>query len=186
MHKLTNEFHVPGFINTRAVHDANMWLGKSRFANGTKSRAHCDGSDNLYVLLKGRKRLRMWAPHHAIYMDTFGAVHSIAPNGNVRLGGHKPIKDHGSLTEVLRSFWNLLTEPTRQGHFSRLNSDWVNPETNPEFKNAIAATVDLVEGDMLWLPAGWFHEVTSFDTHLALNFWVAPPSNGGDRPMPFS
>ena len=25
---------------------------------------------------------------------------------------------------------------------------------------------------MLYLPGGWFHEVTSFGVHMALNFWV--------------
>ena len=46
---------------------------------------------------------------------------------------------------------------------------------------------------MLYLPAGWFHEVTSFSDqdssmHLALNYWFHPPDNlqpgpgGFDRP----
>lgn len=39
-------------------------------------------------------------------------------------------------------------------------------------------------GQALYLPAGWFHEVTSFSgdgaagpTHLALNYWFHPPDN---------
>ena len=37
-------------------------------------------------------------------------------------------------------------------------------------------------GQMLYLPAGWFHEVTSFSskessTHLAINYWFHPPDN---------
>ncbi|WFD30591.1 hypothetical protein MSPP1_001612 [Malassezia sp. CBS 17886] len=37
--------------------------------------------------------------------------------------------------------------------------------------------VDLVPGQMLYLPAGWFHEVTSWgdDPHMALNYWMHPP-----------
>ena len=35
---------------------------------------------------------------------------------------------------------------------------------------------------MLYLPCGWFHEVTSFtaadsSTHLALNYWLHPPDS---------
>ena len=47
---------------------------------------------------------------------------------------------------------------------------------------AAAAEVDLQAGQILYLPAGWFHEVTSFSTassqtHLALNYWFQPPDN---------
>lgn len=71
-----------------------------------------------------------------------------------------------------------------------------------------SVTVDMEEGQMLYLPAGWFHEVVSLssempaasdeaeshshkgadadalaikgldESHIALNFWFAPPSSG--------
>ena len=28
---------------------------------------------------------------------------------------------------------------------------------------------------MLYLPAGWFHEVSSLGAHCALNYWFHPP-----------
>ena len=42
-----------------------------------------------------------------------------------------------------------------------------------------------IAGDILYLPAGWFHEVTSRNTapidglgwHMALNYWFHPPDN---------
>ncbi|KAI3404892.2 hypothetical protein KGF56_002308 [Candida oxycetoniae] len=39
----------------------------------------------------------------------------------------------------------------------------------------------LEEGQMLYLPAGWFHEVSSFnggreDVHIAVNYWFVPPN----------
>jgi Cupin-like domain len=37
-------------------------------------------------------------------------------------------------------------------------------------------TIELYAGDALYLPAGWFHEVTSHGgLHLAVNYWVHPP-----------
>ncbi|CAD7954979.1 unnamed protein product [Amoebophrya sp. A25] len=41
-------------------------------------------------------------------------------------------------------------------------------------------TINMLEanlnpGDLLYLPASWFHEVHSGDTHLALNAWFHPP-----------
>ena len=46
--------------------------------------------------------------------------------------------------------------------------------------------VEIEAGQMLYLPAGWFHEVTSYSTtgdegdflgdcHMALNYWYHPP-----------
>ena len=44
--------------------------------------------------------------------------------------------------------------------------------------------VELNAGDMLYLPASWWHEVTSFstgsdksDVHMAFNYWFYPPNN---------
>lgn len=54
----------------------------------------------------------------------------------------------------------------------------------PGFSKAVCTQVELEAGDLLYLPAGWFHEVTSFSSdppdlehlgHMALNFWFHPP-----------
>lgn len=54
-----------------------------------------------------------------------------------------------------------------------------------------ALEVDLKSGQVLYLPAGWFHEVTSFSdgpaqTHLALNYWLHPPDNLDASPAGFA
>lgn len=53
----------------------------------------------------------------------------------------------------------------------------------PLFESANRLTVELEPGEMLYLPAGWFHEVTSFgdssknsDVHVAVNYWFVPPT----------
>jgi hypothetical protein len=64
----------------------------------------------------------------------------------------------------------------------------------PEYASCRQVWVDLKAGQMLFLPAGWFHEVTSYSTkqdgsahennvdnatlercHMALNYWYHPP-----------
>jgi Cupin-like domain len=53
----------------------------------------------------------------------------------------------------------------------------------PDFPGLDAAhEVTLTAGQMLYLPAGWFHEVTSSSgssdaAHVAVNFWFHPPDN---------
>ncbi|CDO95422.1 unnamed protein product [Kluyveromyces dobzhanskii CBS 2104] len=58
----------------------------------------------------------------------------------------------------------------------------------PKFFSAHRVSVDLKPGEMLYLPTGWFHEVTSFgsndnnkqgqDIHVAVNYWLMPPTGG--------
>ncbi len=56
----------------------------------------------------------------------------------------------------------------------------------PGFLDTPRLTVWLKPGEMLYLPTGWFHEVSSFgsdtvaenkdNVHIALNYWFIPPS----------
>lgn len=54
----------------------------------------------------------------------------------------------------------------------------------PLFRGANRLTAELRPGEMLYLPTGWFHEVTSFggeepnasDVHIAVNYWFTPPT----------
>lgn len=52
----------------------------------------------------------------------------------------------------------------------------------PELVGLQKHEVVLEKGEMLYLPCGWFHEVTSYATeespaHIALNWWFVPPTN---------
>ena len=62
----------------------------------------------------------------------------------------------------------------------------------PKFENALKykMVVTLNEGDMLYLPAGWFHEVTSksnekLKSHLALSYWMHVPIKHGTFKQPY-
>lgn len=57
----------------------------------------------------------------------------------------------------------------------------------PGFLGLRKLEVWLEAGDMLYLPTGWFHEVTSFGdggVHTALNWWFVPPT-GNDVRAPY-
>jgi len=72
-------------------------------------------------------------------------------------------------------------------NFSTVDKD--DLEKFPKFKDAHKITCELKAGEMLFLPAGWFHEVFSseknifqtregFDEgHMALNYWFQPYSD---------
>ena len=58
----------------------------------------------------------------------------------------------------------------------------------PRFARAHASArvqTEVRAGEVLYLPAGWFHEVTSTgdgetNRHMALNYWFHPPAPGGE------
>ena len=70
-----------------------------------------------------------------------------------------------------------------------LDDTAVLKESYPNFLDATAAYCTVQEGDILYLPASWFHEVTSYggqkDGHLAMNYWFHPP-DGESFEHPYS
>ena len=58
------------------------------------------------------------------------------------------------------------------------------------FAEVHETVVHLKAGQSLYLPAGWFHEVTSKSSkgqyHMALNYWYHPPDNLDDFNCPYS
>ena len=47
--------------------------------------------------------------------------------------------------------------------------------TFPLLRHATLSSCVLEAGEMLYMPAGWFHEVSSVGQHCALNYWFHPP-----------
>jgi hypothetical protein len=59
----------------------------------------------------------------------------------------------------------------------------------PLLSDITPTTIELSEGEMLYLPASWFHEVTSFardaEYHMAINYWYHPPPCDGSFEQPY-
>lgn len=91
---------------------------------------------------------------------------------------------------------SFSTIPPVLAHLDELtNKDEIQALTefaNTEFPGFLLLNkleVWLDPGDMLYLPCGWFHEVTSYSTdvssaHIALNWWFVPPATSDDIPYP--
>ncbi|KAJ3134086.1 DnaJ sub C member 7 [Physocladia obscura] len=72
--------------------------------------------------------------------------------------------------------------------FSRINPKTLHSEEfSLKYPNIPKVTFELKEGEMLYLPASWFHEVrscpnatpetTTTGPHVALNYWFHPPNS---------
>ena len=278
--------HIMGSLIPSSIY---IWMGRS----GTRyssSGLHHDFHDNLYILLRGSKRFRLYAPSDAEYMYLHGNVRKIHGNGLInhclesdkddeggdttsdgvpiptisqaklkRLQRRKELMqrkkeveqclmkaeenaDAGvefaqdrlqeaerELDDIMDEFMDLdeqkdtddnvgvkskqpssdnnAATPTYPKSFSKIPVELLLSEQTTEanghdelleryplFQNARVAYCNLMEGDALYLPTSWFHEVSSSSqaneidkgAHLALNYWFHPPSNPQSFRSPYS
>ena len=250
----------PRLAGRLVPHSVNVWLGfgsvMARDAHGTSSGLHHDFHDNLYVLLRGRKRFRLYSPADAARMRTAGAISRVHSNGLINYAGTPPTRADGAAAAVGGSGgaeWQARAaaaadrlkmasaegdddemeaaledalaadaavggadpgdgraDPTVDPNLPRrrhrplafrkrrraplpYNFSMADPCRSraevrkrwPDLARAREVTCDVLAGDVLYLPAGWFHEVTSFvapaaghpkrDCHCAINYWFHPP-----------
>ena len=76
---------VPPVMGSLVTSSINLWVGCTQ--DGTSSGLHHDFHDNLYVLLRGRKRFRLFPPHLAARMYTHGVISHIHTNGRYGVTG---------------------------------------------------------------------------------------------------
>lgn len=83
---------------------------------------------------------------------------------------------------------NMEADEAIAAEINDLQTHSLIKEEFPKFQKAVLTIIELEKGECLYLPAGWWHEVTSFcaqghekmknklSPHIALNFWFHPPS----------
>eukprot|EP00624_Nannochloropsis_granulata_P001146 evm.model.NODE_15307_length_16043_cov_30.735523.2 len=141
----------------------NLWVGKG----GTTSPLHYDDYENILCQLAGRKDLTLFPPMDIfnlyyttrvkgelkyVYPDTFERM----PLGRTKEGG----REGGN--KVVFGSSVLLEEPDLTRH--------------PDVVKATPFRVSLKEGECLYLPAYWHHEVKSVageegGLNAAVNYW---------------
>ena len=279
---------VPSLLGSLIPVNFNLWMGNTSLAEGgSSSGLHHDFHDNLYVLLRGRKRFRLFSPADAASLYTTGALSRVHPNGRIcyqglpthadgsdaaavaamqaderRVAAERAVADaeaavgrgepgaegrlaaaeeeldaamdagldaelefagseHDDYGEEEEDDEDVLeandddeveddennpdeigdgeeadeggSEPADGGgaaepeppplNFSQVDLSLPAAELRQRWPKAAAATmteVTIEAGEMLWLPAGWFHEVTSMSVegeagHMAFNYWFHPP-----------
>lgn len=178
---------------------------------GTSSGLHHDHSDNLYIVVSGCKRFTLFSPFDAYKLYTVGKIFKIYGNGVIdyEVNEFAPdwnhINDDGSLkeeqeTQQIKKIIEDLDPPNfskippillHLNELSESQMDKLVKFSKSNFPDLISLEnykIWLKSGDMLYLPAGWFHEVLSFgkedentenkeNIHIALNYWFAPPNN---------
>lgn len=69
----------PTLMGNLVLQQMNLWLGRS--GRGASSGLHHDFHDNLYVLLKGRKRFVLFPPESVEFFKPYGRLEKVHGNG---------------------------------------------------------------------------------------------------------
>jgi len=149
---------IPFMHDMLKLSHLNMWLSNGN----TLGKLHFDPFDNFLCQLRGSKKLTLFEPHnnHNLYEAHIQEA-LLSYDNNTKRFRHRRLLDSTS----------MVMSPI----------DLVNPDYDrfPNFTRANAMECVLNEGDVLFLPSFWWHEVQSFPNefehrNLAVNFWYKP------------
>lgn len=70
---------VPRLMGNLCLQQVNLWIGRSK--DGSTSGLHHDFHDNLYCLLKGRKRFVLFPPSEIQHLYSYGKLDVLHDNG---------------------------------------------------------------------------------------------------------
>ena len=151
--QLSGDFSVPPYFKDLMLRCMNLWMGNS--ATEIVTPLHHDFNDNLYVVVEGRKHFTLFPPSQAGNLYTRGTVLEVEQNGNIRYASMDGMP-----------------------HLSRVDLENPDLDSFPRFAAALATRmdVDIEQGDMLFLPNGWFHRVASRGRHVAVSFMAVTPT----------
>ena len=254
----------PSLLGNLVPQQINVWMGNSSAIQGATTGMHLDFHDNLYVLLYGRKKFRLFPPSVLQKMYLNGRAVKVHENGRVVFAGQGEVLADGSdarevavwaqkraveleleaaeeavargeegaaarlakaeegldavleavlvqvddedndfegfddfealeMMDAARTATTTATASTgaagEPDSFSKIDLSLPLATLRTEFPDFpgvdAAYEAEVQAGQMLYLPCGWFHEVTSFSEtddddeerkfHLALNYWTHPP-----------
>ncbi|KAL3929144.1 MAG: hypothetical protein SGBAC_012338 [Bacillariaceae sp.] len=88
MKRFQNDFPLrPNLMGNLVPQNINVWMGNN--SDGASSGLHHDYHDNLYLVLKGKKRFRLFSPIDTEKMYTRGKLLQVHPNGRINYEGEE-------------------------------------------------------------------------------------------------
>ena len=197
----------PQFLGHMAPVQYNMWFGRSKA--GSSSGLHHDFHDNIYVLLRGSKEFRLFSPRCLDILRPEGVARKRAKlHSNGLISYVAGLREDGAPASAVRE-WHGAGEDSEEELERMLNEAMDGSENGSDADSTLPdsfcrasttsnmpkilagrhLTAKLDVGDLLYLPASWFHEVISYGGdiggHLALNLWMAPPCQGATFEAPY-
>ncbi|KAF6036653.1 hypothetical protein EB796_005046 [Bugula neritina] len=149
---------MPFVKNKLHLKHLNIWLSDGN----TLGKLHFDPFDNFLCMIDGKKELILFEPH----------------NNTQLYETHIPEAQFTVDLETFQFARKELLESTSMV-MSPLDIKKPDYERFPKFQNTLPLNCTIEEGDVLFMPAFWWHEVQSYPNHfkkrnLAVNFWYEP------------
>lgn len=85
---------TPSLMGNLVPQNVNLWMGAS--AQEISSGLHHDYHDNLYILLRGKKKFLLIPPACALDMYTVGVIDKVHANGRINYANQLPTLADGS------------------------------------------------------------------------------------------
>jgi hypothetical protein len=82
---------VPKLFGNLIIANINLWLGAT--SRPSSSGLHHDYHDNLYILLRGEKKINLFSPIEAYNMYTYGEITKVHANGRINYVGEETRAD---------------------------------------------------------------------------------------------
>jgi len=136
----------------------NIWLSNGN----TLGKLHFDPFDNFLCQISGKKQLLIYEPH-----DNANLYEAHIQEASL---SYSPTTKRFRRKKLLEST-SMVMSPV----------DILKPDYDrfPKFKDARALNCTINEGDVLFMPSFWWHEVQSYPSekeqrNVAVNFWYEP------------
>ena len=146
---------IPGFLK---LDQLNIWLSNGN----TLGKLHFDPYDNFLCQLSGKKELTLFEPHNNYNLYEAHIQEAVL--------GYDAANDKLSRRSLLDST-SMVMSPIdiKKPDFARFSN----------FTRASPLKCVLEEGDVLFMPSFWWHEVQSYPSktesrNLAVNYWYHP------------
>ena len=144
---------------------ANLWVGDGR----ATTTMHSDPFENVYFVLKGVKRFVLVPPYYGGHLYEDDVPNGYWPEDELDKG-------EGAVPSVMRT-----AEKGDGTEGETPTTRWVGGDVEcpedvarlPNLAKAKYLVVEVNEGEALYLPAMWYHKVTSVGERetIAVNFW---------------
>jgi len=77
----------PNLTQNLIISNINLWIGSTKRDEWVTSGLHHDYHDNMYIVLRGRKKFLLFSPKEANNMYTYGTISKIHENGRINYVG---------------------------------------------------------------------------------------------------
>jgi jumonji domain-containing protein 7 len=147
----------------------NFWLGNS----ASVTALHKDNYENIYVQILGQKHFVLLPPADAPCVN----------EKSVLAGTYAPKDAAAATNETSEGLVIAIDAPQTYVPFATWDPDRASVNTTPYSQYAQPMRVTLEEGDMLYLPALWYHKVSQSCNEeglcCAVNYWYDLDFSGG-------